>query len=330
MTAVTISGNTAPAFCTPATNRLGTQALTNTALGQLNPQLQTGITNGTTNIMTQFIGLTDLTGVSANPVSIGVLTGTLDPAKGAWPGNNPIDWWFFADHTQVDSMGLPTGVLGNGTLNNRNLTAGPSDVSLSLLLGGSPAVLKMRSTHVAATINGNPPPNVPAPPPSQLAAGLTVFQTITGNGSGQGLCGNITVSSLAQIAVPAALAQGGSTACGACNGSHTYTACAAGQTPSNSNCNSLLDVLVGGCKVVLCLGDAVNPTQPDVPATSGGTVQTLSLGANNKVTQSTANNSDAYSAFLTFTANRAHFTGETCAMTTDCQTGKTCTGGHCQ
>jgi hypothetical protein len=38
---------------------------------------------------------------------------------------------------------------------------------------------------------------------------------------------------------------------------------------------------------------------------------------------------DAYSAYFTFTANRAHFTGETCAVTTDCQSGKTCNGGVC-
>ena len=67
----------------------------------------------------------------------------------------------------------------------------------------------------------------------------------------------------------------------------------------------------------------MNPTQPDVGA-NGGTTMPLSLGAGNKVQQNVSADQDAYSAYLTFTANRAHFTGETCTVTADCQTGKTC------
>jgi len=93
MTQVTISGNQAPAFCTPTTNALGTQALTPTALGQLNPQLQNGINAGTTNIMTQFLGLSDLTGVSSTPFTIGLLTGSQGKTgwTGSSPNNQPID-----------------------------------------------------------------------------------------------------------------------------------------------------------------------------------------------------------------------------------------------
>jgi cysteine-rich repeat protein len=330
MTSVAISGTQAPAAlgCMPATNRLGAQALTSTALGQLNPDLTTDVNGGTVNVMTQFLGLTDLTGVSSAPFSIGVLDATPDPAKGAWPGNNPIDWWFLADPATV-SMGLPTGRFTNATLAARNLAAGPSNITLTLNLGGSPAQLTMLGAHIAASINGNPPPDVPAPPPAALAPGLTVFQTISGNGAGQGLCGNITVASLAAIPVPATLAQGGGTACGACGGSHTYTACTGTQTPNNSSCNSLLDVLVGGCKVVACFVTVVNPEQPDVPA--GAMVTPLALGAGNKVpVATTMNDSDAYSSYLTFTANRAHFTGESCTATAQCQAGLTCTGGVCK
>jgi cysteine-rich repeat protein len=330
MTSVVIQSTAAPAAmnCTPATNRLGAQALTGTAVSNLNTTLATDINNGTTNVMTQFLGLSDLTGVAATGFNIGVLSGSLDPAKGMWPGNNPIDWWFYAAGSTV-SMGLPTGMLTNGTLAARNLTAGPNDVALTLLLGGSPALLEMRSARIAAAINANPPPNVPAPPPAQLASGLTVFQTFTGSGTGQGLCGNITVESLAQIPIPQTLAQGGQTACGSCGAtSHTYTYCGMGM-PVGPNCNSLLDALVGGCQAVLCLVTAINPSQPDVPA--GTTVTPLSLGAGNKVPSTqTTRNKDAYSAYFKFDGNRAHFTTQTCTATTDCQSGKTCQTGVCR
>jgi len=329
MTALAISGSAAPAAlgCTPATNALGAKALTSTALGQLNPQLTTAVNNGGINVMTQFIGLTDLTGVSSNPFTVGVLGASPDPAKGA-PTNNPIDWWFLADPSSV-SNGLPIGEYTNVTLAARALKAGPSNITLSIDLGGSPAPLTMRSSHLGATINGTPAPNTPSPPPAALATGLTVFQTITGNGAGQGLCGNITVASLAAIPIPSALATG-NTACASCGTtSHTYTACTGTQTPQNSTCNSLLDAMVGGCSI-FCFVTAINPTQPDVA--SGSAVTPLTLGAGNKVPNSvTANDQDAYSSYLTFTANRAHFTGETCTASSQCQTGQTCsTSGICQ
>ncbi len=217
MTSVSIQGTAAPTGCTPVTNRLGAQSIAGALpLGQLNSPLQSDVTAGTVNVFMQFIGLTDLTGTAASGFKVGVLDGAPDPAKGTWPtAGNPEDWWFLADPGSV-SMGLPTGLFTTTSLNAHNLTAGPSDISVTLNLGGTPALLSMRNAHIAATINGNPPPDVPAPPPAQLAAGLLVYQSITGSGTGQGLCGNITVDSLAKIPVPQALATSGTTACGAC------------------------------------------------------------------------------------------------------------------
>ncbi len=329
MSSLAIAATQAPAAlgCTPATNALGAQALTATALGQLNPLLTTEVNSGAINVMTQFLGLTDLTGVASASFDIGVLNGSPAAARGTWPGNNPIDWWFLTDPSSV-SMGLPTKLFTNVALSARNFSGTASNITLTLDFGAGPAPLTMLAAHIAATIEGTPPPDVPAPPPAALAAGLTVFQLIDGNGAGQGLCGNLTVSSLAAIPIPAAFATGGTTACGNCAGSHTYTACTGTQTPASSSCNSLLDVLVGGCKVLSCFATALNPTQPDVPA--GTTVTPLALGTGNKVpSATTTGDTDAYSSYLTFTANRAHFTGETCAMTTDCQAGQTCTTGVC-
>ena len=330
MTTVTISGAQAPSFCKPATNRLGTQSLTTTAINNLNSTLATDVNDATTNVMTQFLGLTDLTGVSSGPFTIGVLSAIPDPAKGTWTGssatNQPIDWWFLAAASTVQN-GVPTGVLTNGALSARQLTAGPSDVTLSLVLGGSPALLEMLSAQVAATLQGTPAPNVPQPPPSQLASGLTVFQQFTGNGTGQGLCGNITVESLAQIPIPQVLTTG-LTACSAtCPNSHKYTYCGMGM-PVGPSCNSLLDALVGGCEAFLCV-NAINPEQPDVAA--NGTVAPLSLGTGNKVPASQwTGDKDAYSSYMQFVGERAHFTSQTCTTNTDCQSGLTCQSNVCK
>jgi cysteine-rich repeat protein len=330
MTLLSIQGTPAPAFCAPTTNRLGTQSFTAIALSQLNPDLQSGITNGTTNIFAQLIGLGDLTGVAdSNGLSLGIASGQLDPAKGTWPGNNPIDWWFLADHATVGPSGLPTSSLTGGALVAGKLTTGPSNVDLPVPLGGNPAVMRVLGAYLSETINQSPAPNVPAPPPNLLAPGLTVFQTITASGTGQGLCGNITVESLATIPIPQTLTTG-ATACSAqCGSSNSYTACGAGGAVG-PGCNSLLDALVGGCAVgaPLCV-PVVNQQQPDVPVTA--TVQTLTLGAGNKVPSAqTTGNNDAYSAYMKFDTNRAHITGESCSQTSDCQMRKTCMGGACQ
>jgi len=322
MTSISISSSAGPAFCVHGENALGTKAITKLALGQLNPPLQTDVTNGTVNVFTQFFSLSSLAGVSSTAFEIGVLDGTLDPAKGTWPtAGNPQDWWFLADPTAV-SNGIPTGILGGGELANGALSAGPSTVNVDLTLGGSAATLTMRDAKIVADIPTTPAPDAPPPPPAAVAAGLVTFQTLVATGTNQGLCGDITVQSLAQIPVPSALTTG-TTKC-----SEGYTYCGANM-PVGASCNSLLDVLVGGCSIGGIIA-AVNATQPDVPPSGSTTVQALTAGTGHKVTVPAAAETEAYSAYLQFAANRAHFTAESCTAMTTCQTGQTCTSGICK
>jgi cysteine-rich repeat protein len=311
MTDIVISAKTAPSGCMPATNFFGKSVLATTGRDNINSSLKDGISTGTTNIIIQALGLDDPTGVADPALTLGVISATTDPAKGAWPGTaanpvNPIDWWYLAAPSDVDASLLPTHILTNGKLSARNLTAGPSDTALTLILAGTPAPLNMRSAMVFATLDGTPAPNKPAPPPAQLASGFTAFQTTTGNNDGtQGLCGNITVESLAAIPIPEAL----TTTCVACaSGSKAYTYCGAGN-PVGPGCNSLLDAVVGGCKALFCLVSAVNASpKPDV---AGSGPSTLTLGAGNKVPVAQTNgNTNAYSAYMLFKGNRAHLTGK--------------------
>jgi cysteine-rich repeat protein len=301
MSTLSIATTAGPAFCVHKGNALGSKALNALAVSVvLNPALTTAVNGATVNVLTEFVGLSDPTGTSATGFDIGVVDAILDPAKGAWPGNNPTDWWFLADPSVVN-MGQPTGKLTNGKLVNHALTAGPNTVSLTISLSGTPADLTLNNASIAGTV-GNAT-NTPAPPPAKIEAGLMVLETITANGTNQGLCGDITVGSLKAIAVPAALIQGGSNAC-----TENYTAA-----------NSLLDVLVVGCKVTSPLSlTAVNATQPDVPG-SGTTVTHLTAGAGNIVTVP-ANDTDAYSSYFQFVTTREHISGQSCTTAAQCQT----------
>jgi cysteine-rich repeat protein len=297
-----IQGGTAPSFCSVTKNQLGAVALTQTALGQVNPSLQSGIDEGSTNVLVQALGLDDLTGTSDNSLELGIMAGSLDPAKPNWPATgNPIDWWFLVQNNTVDANGLPTGKLTGGAIAAKVLTAGPSDVNLSLLLSGSPAVLEMRDAKMRGMVTGTP--SVPAPPPQTLASGLTVFPEVQADQANQGLCGNITVASLAKIPIPESLTTG----IGNCSQDYTYCG---ENMPVGPNCNSLLDAIVNGCNVFLGIA-AINKTQPDVPK-PGGSLTPLSVDAGTKKVPAAQsdNNKDAYSAYLRFNARRAHITGK--------------------
>lgn len=304
-----IMGGAAPSFCSVTKNQLGNVALTPTALSSLNTDLQKGIDAGSTNLMVQLLGLDELTGTADAALEIGVLSGVLDKAKTGWPsdGSNPIDWWFKVDPGGVDSAGLPTGKIGSGAIVAKVLTAGPSQIDLALTLGGSAAVLGMRDAKLRAAASGVP--DVPAPPPTALSAGSTVFKELVANQGNQGLCGNVTVDSLAKIPIPEVLTTG-IAACQDCPGSKKYTFCGKDQ-PVGDGCNSLLDALVGGCKGLSCALTTINPTQPDVAKPGGSLTKLANQGALNKIPNAdVAGNQDAYSSFLAFRARRAHVTGK--------------------
>jgi len=324
VTSLTIESGTAPTGCTPTTNRFGSQVFSNIALGQLNPILNEGIDAGSTNMFLQLSGLDDLTGLNDSSFTLDMITGSLDPAKGAWPGSNVYDWWFFADPV------APTPL--NASVTDGGILAGPSDFTLPTSLGGAPLLLELLNGRLFATTGRNPAPNTPAPPPAQLASGLTVFQAIDASGGNtQGLCGNITAASLAQIPVPEALTTGAS-ACAACTNSRVYTYCGSGQ-PVGPGCNSLLDVVVSGCKVPIfgCTVSATvaTPRQPDVATPGSSALTPLTADSTGKVTVPSGDR-DSYSSYFKLKLRREHFTGQKCSATSQCQPGQLCsTGGLC-
>ncbi len=314
LTSAVVSNAMAPSGCSPTTNAFGRNVLAGAGRSTVNDSLKAAIDDGSTNVVVPLLGLDDLTGVADADLKLGLIAASPDPAKGAWPGAAPLDWWFLASSSNVDASGLPTSFVQPASVSARNLRAGPSDTTITLLIAGTPAPLAMRDANIFARLDGTPAPSKPGAPPTNLAAGLVTFQTVTADASGtQGLCGNITVESLAQIPIPEALTTG-TTACNSgCSGSNAYSYCGKGM-PVSATCNSLLDAVVGGCKATfLCVG-AINASQPDVAGAGfAGTLTVVSGGAGQpkKVPEAQwSGNTRAYSSYIAFKANRTHLTGK--------------------
>lgn len=292
---------TTDSFCTQ--NALGLQALTSTALGQINPPLNTAVAAGTINQFLIFTGLTDLTGTTSQPsVQVGVIDGTLaDAYTTGFSGAADLDWWYDFDPTSVNSSNVPLVQLPASTAASV-LTAGPGTVNLSNLFssGGTLAVANATisvpigaSSAPTESSTGNPPGHLTS---ENLDPSLQSFASL-GSASGEGkLCGALTATSLAAIPVPSSLISG-ETACSNTTNSHVYT-----------SGNSMLDVLVGGCKVVLGIVTVVNPTQPDT-VLSGGSICQLTTGTVNGVANHVNSSpsclaQDGYSSYFQFTTDR--------------------------
>jgi hypothetical protein len=302
VTSLQVRTGTSPAYCSPTTNRFG-QALSSSAANSFNSNLQGQINAGELNTLMQLLFLDDLSGQNDPTLQVGVVNGALDPKRGGWVPPGAIDWWFLADTIDLDSAGLPLQRMTPASITNRLLAGGPSLILLNY--GGSP--LKMRGAAIRATIGTAT--NVPAPPPSSLAAGLTVFQTMAANTSGQGLCGNITVGSLAAIPAPQDLTTSGAdstTRCrSSCSNSREYTYCGLGN-PVGPGCNSLLDVIVSGCRTTILCVTAISRQQPDVGV--GGNPPNV-LTANSSTGKVTVTQpDDAYSSYFYLATQRAHLT----------------------
>jgi hypothetical protein len=293
--------STTDSFC--GRNAVGQQALTSIALTEINPGINSAISTGTINQFLIFSGLTDLTGITAQPsVQVGVIDGTLaDAYTTGFSGSADLDWWYDFDPATVNSSNVPLLQLPAATAASV-LTAGPGTINLSNLFssGGTLAVANSTisvpigaSSAPTESSTGNPPGHLAS---ENLDPSLQSFASL-GSSSGEGkLCGVLTATSLAAIPVAASLISG-EDACGNGTNSHVYT-----------SSNSMLDVLVGGCKVVDGIVTVVNPTQPDT-VLSGGSICTLTLGTVNGVANHvTASQSclaqDGYSSYFQFTTDR--------------------------
>jgi cysteine-rich repeat protein len=236
-------------YCTA--NALGGAVVGSFARTEISSALTSGVKDGSITIELKAFGLDDLTGTADPSLQLGALTGT--PVAGTgYDGTNDLDWWYTTAASVIDAMRNPTTMMA-ATIAAKVLNAGPTDISLSVNLGGNPATLSMLRAKLRGNVGTTSSPLVstgstPGHLPSEdLDPSLVSFDSVT---NGQ-LCGDIVAQSLASVPIPDALV--------GC----TFLTCSQCYTASNT----LLDVIVGGCGTLL--GTQIKATQPDTARTIG-------------------------------------------------------------
>jgi cysteine-rich repeat protein len=280
-------------------------AIQGVAQGQFQTSLTSGVKDGKMTVLFQFLGLGDLAGGDGAP-TLGVMAGSPVTATG-YDGTADLDWWYHADATTIDTSGNPLATVPAQIATGR-LTAGPGTLVLSLSIGGSPSQVQMSSALLSVALGAANAPTVSTTgtTPGHLASENLdpALQSFAGMGTpdatGAGtLCGNLSASSLAQIAL---------------------TTSVTGTCSSYTTANSILDLLVGGCSTAFGLIKVVNATQPDqidpsAPAAGAGAPYALHTDGSHRVSSCTDRTgqavaldvclkSAAYSSYFKFTTDR--------------------------
>jgi cysteine-rich repeat protein len=255
-----------------------------------------GIEVGVAHPLLQLSGLHDLTGTQKEQIELGYLSGIPDPKAGAWPvvfpGSpnppaSPVDWPFLVDSSAIDADRVAL-LRASTTVENRALQTAASDARFQL---GNPFIhfdfdlvqAQMRAALGAATKVAN----------SQLEA----VEQLDATGPNRGICGGVTVESLARIPLMQGLI-------GACapmaSGSSAYKTC---QNKVGEGCNSLLDLLIGGCTAA-----GLPPLPPDIVAPSSPAL-TPDPVSNKVPAAQTDGNHSAYSAWFGLSGVRESLSG---------------------
>jgi len=293
---------TTDTYCTA--NALG-GAIGGVAQSQVQKPLDDGIANGSLNILFKYMNLDDLSGTADSSIILGQMGGSLVTGTG-YSGTADLDWWYTVDPLAIDTSRNPTAQL-TGNIAAKVVNAGPGNLKLTLTLSGTLTPLNLSNVRVRGTLGATSIPKTSTgATPGHLASehldpALTSFATST---NGQ-LCGNVSAYSLSKVPVPAAILPGGGVAC----------------TENYASTNSLLDVLVGGCRIFGFI-TAVSKTQPDTsdptaPIAGAGPKYVLSASSTTTkvvdtckdksgatVTFATCLNSAAYSSYFKFTSDR--------------------------
>jgi cysteine-rich repeat protein len=283
------------AFCT--TNALGGAIIGNSAQSGFQGAINNKIADGSISLLFVMLGITDLSGTTEPTFNMGVVTGAPTTLSG-YNGASDLDWWYNPDPTAIDGNRVPLNKLSALITSNALLTG-----TGSILLPFLGANLNLSDVEIKAKTSGFSAPTASAgSPPGHLASehldpALMSYSSMA-NGE---LCGRVSALSLAGTPAPSL---------------------AASCTTAYGVNNSLLDVLVGGCTIVIVgIGvTEITATQPDTfdpsaPAAGAGAPYKLTANASHQITgcmDKTNNpvplpaclNAAAYSSFFKFTTDR--------------------------
>jgi hypothetical protein len=275
-------------------------AFASVAQSQLQDALATGVADGSISWLLEMPGIEDLAGMSSPPFDLGVVGASpVAPGDGAtYDGTSDLDWWYVPDAADLEPDGSATQQLYT-TLAARTLNAGPGPLALTLPLGDHSARLGISTARIQAQTSSNSSAPLKSTggspghePGENLPDSLTSFESM----SAGKLAGRISARSLYNTPIPSGL---------------TGSNCA----PTYTMLNTMLDLLVGGCKAFGGLVTVVKTTQPDTfdPAVGSGTY-VFTADASHNVNGCTHNggaasladclDGAAYSSYFQFTTDR--------------------------
>jgi len=288
MNSISMMFNT-DAFCTA--NAVG-GAIKSVAQGQIGDALSGAISDGSISVLLGAKGLADPTGAGTGNFTMSSFMGAPTSA------GLGLDAVFTASESSLNPDLTPLVSMTASVANGQVSATG--NVAFSMSLGAAPVDISLSGAKTKATVGAaSAPGGIPAS--MKLDPALKTFATLT---NGQ-MCGNISAASLAAVPVPAELTSGS-------------TSCSQGYTTANS----MLDVIVGGCRVFIV--SALAATQPDkadptAPVAGAGAPYKLTQSGNKvtgckdknnaSVSLDTCLKSAAFSAGFKFTSQRANVRG---------------------
>jgi cysteine-rich repeat protein len=268
-------------------------------------RIDTAVANGNCSLLLAAIGAHDLTGASDPSFQVGFLSGAPQPANSVpYDGTSDLDWWYSIDPGWITPSRQPLLELP-ASITSSSLAAGPGAAQLPPLFNAD-GPMRLASARVSIAVGQSTAPALSPDggPPGHLAAesldpALVSYATCGTAGAPGTLCGDMTAASLAAAPLT----------------SDIVAACTAYTTN-----NTMLDLIVSGCKVQGGIVTAVKATQPDhvdtdAPVAGAGGPYRLLTNGQKVVTACEDKNGQvvdlptcltaaAYSSYFEFTTDR--------------------------
>jgi len=276
-------------------NAIGTAVVGSIAQNAITSSLASAVADGSLSWMFEMRDLSDLTGTNDASFHVSVFNPT--PVAGAgYNGASDLDWWYLPNASELNPDGSAKQQLPASFV-SKALTAGPGDITVNINFAGASLPIAMSNVQIKAVAGATSTPLEATgdSPPGHLASEYVDPSLVSfGSMSGGMLSGDVSARSLSNVLVPSSFTGAD---CG-----NLYTAA-----------NTILDVLVSGCKALGVITE-INAVQPDTVTSSGSGTYTFAVNSSHEVVSCQHNGTDdtlsdcldgaAYSIYFQFTTDR--------------------------